>query len=180
MHSKHGQTIGKRIGKVKVVDHKTENDISFKQAFLRDAIPITIYVAILVYLLFMVFTGKLSAEVFNHPPNTNRTEDTGLDLLVKISSWWYIAEIITMLTNKKRRAIHDFIAGTVVVRLNFKDESVLDKSLTDKPMDNIAYADIPDDLSEVSQCIICGEAIPKEMDSCPSCGWTYKEVIKEV
>jgi uncharacterized RDD family membrane protein YckC len=32
---------------------------------------------------------------------------------------WSWAEIITMLTNKKRRAVHDFIAGTVVVRTQF-------------------------------------------------------------
>ena len=30
---------------------------------------------------------------------------------------WFVAEILTMLTNKKRRALHDFIAGTVVVRV---------------------------------------------------------------
>jgi uncharacterized RDD family membrane protein YckC len=29
---------------------------------------------------------------------------------------WYLLEVITMLTNDKRRAVHDFIAGTVVVR----------------------------------------------------------------
>ncbi len=33
---------------------------------------------------------------------------------------WWIAEIITMLTNEKRRAIHDYIAGTVVVRTNIE------------------------------------------------------------
>jgi uncharacterized RDD family membrane protein YckC len=30
---------------------------------------------------------------------------------------WFMAEILTMLSNRKRRAIHDFLAGTVVVRL---------------------------------------------------------------
>jgi uncharacterized RDD family membrane protein YckC len=29
---------------------------------------------------------------------------------------WFLVEIITMLTNDKRRALHDFIAGTVVIR----------------------------------------------------------------
>jgi len=28
---------------------------------------------------------------------------------------WFILEVITMLTNSKRRALHDWIAGTVVV-----------------------------------------------------------------
>jgi hypothetical protein len=29
---------------------------------------------------------------------------------------WALLEFITMLTNKRRRAIHDFIAGTVVIK----------------------------------------------------------------
>jgi uncharacterized RDD family membrane protein YckC len=28
---------------------------------------------------------------------------------------WFLLELITMLTNKKRRAVHDYIAGSVVV-----------------------------------------------------------------
>jgi uncharacterized RDD family membrane protein YckC len=31
---------------------------------------------------------------------------------------WFLAEVLTMFTNRKRRALHDFIAGTVVVRTN--------------------------------------------------------------
>jgi hypothetical protein len=30
---------------------------------------------------------------------------------------WMLLEAVTMLTNAKRRAIHDFIAGTVVIRV---------------------------------------------------------------
>jgi uncharacterized RDD family membrane protein YckC len=30
---------------------------------------------------------------------------------------WIWSEVVTMLFNRKRRALHDFIAGTVVVRL---------------------------------------------------------------
>jgi hypothetical protein len=34
---------------------------------------------------------------------------------------WFVAEVLTMLTNDKRRALHDFVAGTVVVRTNTED-----------------------------------------------------------
>jgi hypothetical protein len=37
----------------------------------------------------------------------------------------------------------------------------------------------PDDLSEPSECISCGKMIPRGIDHCPSCGWTYKEPLKE-
>jgi hypothetical protein len=36
-----------------------------------------------------------------------------------------------------------------------------------------------DDLSEQSECMSCGKIIPKGADHCPSCGWTYKEPMKE-
>jgi uncharacterized RDD family membrane protein YckC len=29
---------------------------------------------------------------------------------------WFLLEIITLFANKKRRALHDFIAGSVVIR----------------------------------------------------------------
>jgi uncharacterized RDD family membrane protein YckC len=31
---------------------------------------------------------------------------------------WYWGELIVMLTNKKRRALHDFLAGTVVIKVS--------------------------------------------------------------
>ncbi len=36
---------------------------------------------------------------------------------------WTATEVITMLMNCKRRAIHDFIAGTIVVRTNLEEPS---------------------------------------------------------
>jgi hypothetical protein len=35
---------------------------------------------------------------------------------------WFFAEVLTMLTNEKRRALHDFIAGTVVIRTNTQEQ----------------------------------------------------------
>lgn len=32
---------------------------------------------------------------------------------------WFVAEIVTSLMNQKRRAVHDFIAGTVVVKTEY-------------------------------------------------------------
>jgi hypothetical protein len=37
---------------------------------------------------------------------------------VNLGLYWAILELITMLFNEQRRAIHDFIANTVVVRVN--------------------------------------------------------------
>lgn len=37
-------------------------------------------------------------------------------ILTALPSLWFVAEVLTMLTNEKRRALHDFIAGTVVIK----------------------------------------------------------------
>ena len=46
-------------------------------------------------------------------------EDVVLDptgTVALVAGIWFMLEIITMLLNEKRRALHDLIAGTVVVR----------------------------------------------------------------
>ena len=37
--------------------------------------------------------------------------------LMILAGVWYWGELVVMLTNKKRRALHDFLAGTVVIKL---------------------------------------------------------------
>lgn len=46
---------------------------------------------------------------------------TAFWLLALIPLVWFVAEVLTMLTNERRRALHDFIAGTVVIRTNVDD-----------------------------------------------------------
>jgi uncharacterized RDD family membrane protein YckC len=40
MLGKYGQTLGKMIMKVKVVDNATENALTYSQSFMREAVPI--------------------------------------------------------------------------------------------------------------------------------------------
>jgi uncharacterized RDD family membrane protein YckC len=42
---------------------------------------------------------------------------------------WFVLELLTMLTNNKRRALHDFIAGSVVVRLARTGDAPNEKAL---------------------------------------------------
>jgi predicted RNA-binding Zn-ribbon protein involved in translation (DUF1610 family) len=32
-----------------------------------------------------------------------------------------------------------------------------------------------DDAADATECVACGETIPEGKDTCPKCGWTYKE-----
>ena len=105
MHAKYGQTIGKMACKVKVIDYKSELPISYRQALFRDGIPI----------LFSFYIVSLGVYSYTTGTITQQIQTQG-GVLSSLQMLWYIAEMLTMLTNKKRRSIHDLIAGTVVVR----------------------------------------------------------------
>jgi uncharacterized RDD family membrane protein YckC len=47
-------------------------------------------------------------------------------VIVGVSMVWFVLEILTMLTNRRRRALHDLIAGTVVVRAPYLQQSEQD------------------------------------------------------
>ena len=40
----------------------------------------------------------------------------------RISNIWFYSELIVLLTNDRKRAIHDFIAGTVIVKAKYIDK----------------------------------------------------------
>ena len=108
LHGTYGQTIGKMVTRVKIVDTKTHNPISFRHAIMRDSIPTLFIIAFTVYHAYYFAIGTTSI-----PPR-------GLALLTSMFLLWYAVELFTMLTNEKRRALHDFIAGTLVVRTNIE------------------------------------------------------------
>jgi len=109
LHSVYGQTLGKMALKIKVLDI-SENPIKLHQAFLRDAPNILSTIPFLAFDIYQISTAGLIDESLRD----NQLDYTALTIV----SVWLIAEIIVTLSNKKRRAIHDFIAGTVVVRTN--------------------------------------------------------------
>ena len=102
-----GQTPGKMACGVKIFDVQGKS-VSLKQAVLRDIVP----VLFLPYFLFLQVQNILAGQLANRAFGDFVT----LRNLSLVWMGWVVLETITMLTNKKRRAIHDFIAGTVVVR----------------------------------------------------------------
>ena len=106
MHGLYGQTVGKMLMKVKVLDF-SEAPIKFRQSILRD----------LPQILFTV-----GSAVFLYPLSLNEIDPNSPDywknpffILITV---WGVADMIAVLTNDKRRALHDYLAGTVVVRTN--------------------------------------------------------------
>ena len=108
LHSRTGQTVGKRVAGITVMDLSEARLPTFRQAFLREAAYVVVNWASLAYLFSLVLSGRYTREA----------ETTGrmAELTTYAIFGWFLLEIITTLTNDKRRAIHDFIASTVVVR----------------------------------------------------------------
>ena len=108
LHGFYGQTIGKRVCGVKVVDNATEAPISMRQAFMRDIVVVVLNTALLAISFYLILSGR----------STEASSFTTTQAVIVIAAFgWSAAEIITWLTNKKRRALHDFIAGTVVIKI---------------------------------------------------------------
>ena len=113
MHWIKGQTIGKIICEVKVYD-KNEGRLSLRQAVLRDIVPIVSNIIFSFYFYsdldkyYKFLTGGIKG--FGLFPKWFK-------ILLIMSFIWFVIEIVTMLTNKKRRALHDYIARSVVCRV---------------------------------------------------------------
>lgn len=110
-HGKYGQTLGKKAMKIKVLDISEEKLIGYKRAFLRELVAFLVSVSVSLYLMSQIW--DLPAKEAEEYTNYYR-------ISFYISVIWFLIEIVTTLTNKKYRAVHDYIAGSVVVRLDPK------------------------------------------------------------
>ena len=105
-HGLFSQTVGKMLMGVVLLDAKTEEYIGFGHAMLRDSVIIALTaIAYSIILIGSDESGIVGEEYVNWL------------IMVAIANFvWFLIEVITMLFNKKNRALHDFIGGTVVVR----------------------------------------------------------------
>ena len=108
LHAKFGQTVGKMATGVKVLDKSEQANISWGQAVMRDIVPVVFFVASLAYVI--AFGVPADGDVLSG------VSGFILYAYAIAAVVWSVAEIVTMLFNRKRRAVHDLIAGTVVVR----------------------------------------------------------------
>jgi uncharacterized RDD family membrane protein YckC len=104
MHGRFGQTLGKFFSGVKVVNF-TGGRISYQQALMRDIVPCII-------LPVWIWTVAYVSVYREYPPSVM------FKWAENIAIYWGVLELITMLFNEQRRAIHDYIAKTVVIRVN--------------------------------------------------------------
>jgi len=110
MQAKYGQTLGKMACRVKVVDAKTGDAITFRQALLRQALPIAAMIGVVGLHIYALWTRQ--------DPSIAYRTGSAYWIIAGVPTIWLLAEVITMFANERRRALHDYIAGTVVLRTN--------------------------------------------------------------
>lgn len=131
-HGRWGKTLGKHVLGIQVVRADTEGPIGYGRAILRDSGSIVLGALGTALLLHLVWSGDTEAfRMFdqssfarydeNEAPSLGQVFRDAVPnwqmLVVTVLSWmWSLAEFVTMMTNSRRRAIHDFIGGTVVVK----------------------------------------------------------------
>lgn len=105
-HGRFGHTIGKKLIGIKVLDKNEQDLIGVKRAFLRES---PWFLAQLIGIIFLWINSSVSI-------GPDRLLDTYTKSMVSLISWiWFFIEILTMYFSQKRRALHDFLAGSVVV-----------------------------------------------------------------
>ena len=116
-HATYGQTLGKRALGITVL--RTDGHrIGWYEAFWRSSVDIAFWVILSAHSVATLmsmpgarFTGlswaALQTEIVH-------TRGTFLRCLEWLGSAWVYSEVVTLLFNEKKRALHDFIAGTVV------------------------------------------------------------------
>jgi uncharacterized RDD family membrane protein YckC len=106
MHARFGQTLGKMWMNVKVLD-ASEEPLKFRQALLRET-PQLVFNLGTIYLGIAFLGENLESE----------NAKSAYSVLTTAASVWAVADVLVFFFNDKRRALHDFLAGTVVVKIN--------------------------------------------------------------
>ena len=108
MHGYFGQTFGKMIMNVIVLDYNTDSQINVSQAFRRESV--NLFLNLSWFAIVLIVTRTLE-----HTSTLSATMSYTLIIFGVLAVAWGISEFVTMLFNDKRRAIHDYIGNTVVV-----------------------------------------------------------------
>ena len=115
-----GGSPGKMILRIRVAKFDG-SPVGYWQAWIRYSVLFlisTLSSAALLMSLFNMSAGEYAAFAAAH--TSLRSLEVGAPAwyhpLKIVGSIWVYSEFIVLLTNKKRRALHDFIAGTVVIR----------------------------------------------------------------
>jgi uncharacterized RDD family membrane protein YckC len=124
-HFRYGATLGKMALKIKVTN-PDGSAINLKQALLRSSVDIGF--AVLVVTAQIIAISHANPEEYLSAGWMERLEyivplyPSWYDLVTIASNVWVSGEFFVLLLNKRKRAIHDFIAGTVVINREYAEQ----------------------------------------------------------
>ena len=116
-HAQWGQTLGKMVSRIKVTRLSGER-IGYRKATLRSSVDILFWVIYMTGVVYMFTSWEVpewSSLSYRELHKLIRQQNIVSSLYYPIALVWTLSELIVLLLNKKRRALHDFIAGTVVI-----------------------------------------------------------------
>ena len=117
-HGRFGQTVGKRVTGIRVVQIDG-GAIGWREAWLRSSVDVGFTVLSMISrfiaLLTISSTYYYGVGWTQQAQNLADLEPHWLRWTGLVSQVWIWSEVVVMLFNRRRRALHDFIAGTVVV-----------------------------------------------------------------
>jgi uncharacterized RDD family membrane protein YckC len=117
--SRWGQTIGKMVAGIKVT-LQDGAPVRSRHAWLRSSVDIglaAIYLIATIYVLATWAGPDWSSLNWLDRGGELAKRSPVFTLYDWVSQAWMWSELVVLLLNKKRRALHDFIAGTVVVKV---------------------------------------------------------------
>lgn len=139
-HGRWGQTIGKMVTKIKVV-RLDGSTIDYTHAFLRHAVDFLFSIlSSIAQVVAILSVSKTTFEslgwmetnkiIYNNTPAWGQWGG-------HLSTIWIYSELAVLLFNKKKRAIHDFIAGTVVINLRRTEVRLTATVSINEKLDNV-------------------------------------------
>ena len=123
-----GGTPGKLLMKIKITKLDF-SQVEYKEAILRDIVniifSILLSVSSIIVVLNMTDNLYFSMDFLERATYQQENMPSWATIVSLLFNIWVWSEFIVMLTNKRRRALHDFIAGTVVIRTSIpKEENI--------------------------------------------------------
>lgn len=120
-----GGTPGKRLLNLRIC--RTDGSaIGYREAILRESVQTVLggvtMIGMLMALLSVSDADYLSYEIMQRPEFLLEHVPVWYGFMDNCSIAWTYSEFIVMLTNKRRRSLHDLIAGTVVIHEITQDQ----------------------------------------------------------
>jgi len=156
-HKLWGKTLGKRVCRLEVTTESGES-LSWEKALVRELLVVPGYIFGLVAIWFVMGTAP---EISSYSDFKTTMRSFYEQTAKPYTAIYYMYAVLMpllqvgfVLKHSQHRALHDLLAGTVVLHRPWIREDG-----TPAPV----------------RCFLCRTTIPSEMDRCPACGWTFRE-----